>query len=1601
MFKSTSSASGLGSLAWDNIGNGNAGLFKATMAPPPPPPKCHPPPCTNAAASPKPGESIRPAYTMPQEYGGGWVCANPNPPISPIPPGRFESCNYEGTNLALWDRNQSVVLLFSAMAKFDSLMQARINATFELRTGVPASIKSVPAGAKFESLVYVGSNGINAAYRDWGDVLLTVHNRTRSKPDASIVLSHLGFSSTGGYFYSPQGAQGTWPHMTPGKNFEQTMLDVHAYAQREAIPYRSLLLDSWWYGEYSHNGSGMMSWDESSAKGTDDLDPGGRFPHGLKWLHSQLGGVDGMGNFIQHMGHWRGDTIYVNQNPDWDWRVYTRGDVNSLYATAWTNSQSFYDSLFLNATEWGLVTAKHDHVQQQIPTTDAAMDELGYTASVLTAELKALEKVNATMMAGGYTMLGWMNGLTSPAITHARVANDYACWYNASTGVGDGCSRGMNTNYWSFNSGPPALLSWALGMFPYKDSFFSSDARKGPHSCIAGSCLFANWTEPYPYVHALAAALSAGPVAPADLINASNRSLIMMTCREDGLLLKPDRPATSIDSYWMVRAFGNSVPRVNGPRGELWTTETTISGITWMYAFGTMLDETYNLMLDELLVNANNWGERNSKRSSWLATPARFVAYDFIKGANSVHLFSDGRSHRKSNLQEQQTLRFKAGIDYGAASYYVVAPILTNGWAVLGETAKFVPIAKQRISKVDVALNSITVHISGQQGEVVTFAALAPGHTVPSYFSVTVSANGTAQLAILPAVPQNSAPTTKMLPTYQVNVSTAFDPPPQSVEQPASSPTVSVGPEWIIAANLSNEANVFAATNFAEALFDITGGAVRYSILDTKALKTQPPEQPSKFVAFGAAASDSVVAAQLALRNGSLPRQLGPVHSTNHEAYVMQVSINAVVIAGVGDAGAFYGLQTLKQLWNASWTAGGGSCVAYCQLPEMSVSDWPDLALRGAHIHQLGSKALSPVFFEQADKMAAHKMNMFSAMTTEDITSIHLDKSANFLLAMQKYVTDRHMEFVPVLGLGVNLLADSRTAEGIWSKDLPCTVQESSLELASDTPAVLPLANPSFELDDPQWLQAPLSWKTYPGANAGSNSSWQLDAKVARTGKRSMKLLAGAGSSTSASTSARLLSMPVSVEPMRTYQLSMFAKPGVRAQSASTTGFLWAWIVQLDLHGQEISGVSHLPTGAEVSNLIPDADGWSQVTTNFVSDPMAVQFAIYIGKPGNASDDFECWIDDLMLLDLDAAFSNVIRTSITDFVVRPRNSSNTSLVYQEGVDYVVQPALDPVTVMPNFRATVGYTDLNQNLTARVVALKGGKLNPGDRVVLDYDFQPGSMGFHSYDLWNGTGPHLPWPPATSSYSKTSTSRTAIQKKLMGGSVLRSPKNNFQSDQLSISSDFVEPLYYEIAINTTLSLLQMFAERGNPIKYINLNYDELHSMARDSRSLRSGLSNGQLLSTSINRISKAVKEVHPNVTLLIWDDMLNPFHLHAPGSDQDDLQAQHYGREDGTLDGAMQLVEDTDIVWLNWFYDYPYSNLRINSSLNKSWDLGFRVIGCPNEDFENIQCYASSLLKSTRGLGLGMMDTDWDGKYLGVVRTASVSWHYVPNITLNCG
>lgn len=287
----------------------------------------------------------------------------------------------------------------------------------------------------------------------------------------------------------------------------------------------------------------------------------------------------------------------------------------------------------------------------------------------------------------------------------------------------------------------------------------------------------------------------------------------------------------------------------------------------------------------------------------------------------------------------------------------------------------------------------------------------------------------------------------------------------------------------------------------------------------------------------------------------------------------------------------------------------------------------------------------------------------------------------------------------------------------------------------------------------------------------------------------------------------------------------------------------------------------------------------------------------------------------MAILALDFAFSNHIHTTITDFVLRPVGMArNDSFVFKAGTDYTVTPATVNISRMGRpgeFRSATNHSAIEPTQVSKLRATSSGKLQTGTKLVIDYDFQPGSMGFHTYDLWRGLRGHFPYPPGEQSAVLAISASRSRRARLGVG--LSSPHTDFGSGYQS--GDLFDPLYFDIAIDSAVKLLDFFAKYGRPVEYINLDYDELQTIARDSRTLfTSGMTNGELVASSINKIVAGIRKAgHTKVRPVFWDDMLNPMHLHGRTSDQDNLQAQHYGREDGTLDTAMELVEDKSIIW----------------------------------------------------------------------------------------
>ena len=99
--------------------------------------------------------------------------------------------------------------------------------------------------------------------------------------------------------------------------------------------------------------------------------------------------------------------------------------------------------------------------------------------------------------------------------------------------------------------GESELLAYAVGIAPFKDTFWTTAVQ-------AGSPYGPNRTEPSPALNAAIATLSCGPVLPGDAMGLTNLTLLSRSYRADGLILRPDRPAFSLDASYYHRALPSS-----------------------------------------------------------------------------------------------------------------------------------------------------------------------------------------------------------------------------------------------------------------------------------------------------------------------------------------------------------------------------------------------------------------------------------------------------------------------------------------------------------------------------------------------------------------------------------------------------------------------------------------------------------------------------------------------------------------------------------------------------------------------------------------------------------------------------------------------------------------------------------------------------------------------------------------------------------------------------------------------------------------------------------------------------------------------------------
>jgi hypothetical protein len=545
------------------------------------------------------------------------------------------------------DQLQTIVL--SPLNHFANAVQLKAEKFGDdLACGLHGLIDTLPEGFNQEYILYAGL-GVNQTVFDWGTQLLKLGGKSRTAQDSDRAANYLGYWTNNGAFY--------YYNTEPGKNYETTMLDVVQHLKSERIPVGYLQLDSWWYRKGKDEGDAL--WEPRA-----DV-----FPSGMKALHERSGLP-----LSTHNRYWSAENSYRDK---YKFVCDKDGAVPDSY--------DFWMHIMSWARDNGIIVYEQDWLNVAYERVKALETDVLFSERYLSHMNQAAIACGLHIMYCMPLPSHYLISTANSAVTQIRASTDYC----------------PGTDQWKL--GENAMLCWALGLAPFKDVFWSTEVQEG------STYNNGKVTEPNFELQALVSALSRGTVGPGDKIGHMNRELLLRTCRADGLLLKPDKPATPIE-----RCF-----KPDYPKGQIWDTYTRFGKNTWRYLLVAEQESEFEFPAQDLGIQAPYVVcEMNVFQSDGSATttssspsPSPTSPRSLIREPRQRRVFQSGD-------------RLKAGATSpprkGAVSvqYFVLAPVAEDGTAFLGTTDKFITVSPQRFESIHDGGKKLTVlGVAGEEVE--------------------------------------------------------------------------------------------------------------------------------------------------------------------------------------------------------------------------------------------------------------------------------------------------------------------------------------------------------------------------------------------------------------------------------------------------------------------------------------------------------------------------------------------------------------------------------------------------------------------------------------------------------------------------------------------------------------------------------------------------------------------------------------------------------------------------------------------------------------------------------------------------------------------
>jgi hypothetical protein len=534
-----------------------------------------------------------------------------------------------------------------------------------IRSGLNPEVQRLPAHFT-HSTILVLDKGIRKTWDEWGDALRALYKRKRPANDCDAMLNSFGYwtDNGGDYYYKYDTTKG----------YAGTLLAVKEHYRQEGIPLGYVQLDSWWYeksnyGMDRHRGAPRKNpllpagpWNLSGGLLEYKADPF-LFPEGLAAFQKKLE--------VPLVTHSR----WMDPGSDYH-KTYKISGFAPI-------DPAYWDHIMGYLRQSGVISYEQDWMNYTYTRDTAMISDINIGNAFTDGMAQAAQKNGINLQYCMALPRYFMQGVKYNNLTTARVSGD----------------RFLPKRWIPFIF--VSQFAYEMGIWPWSDVFKSPETG-----------------------NMIVSVLSAGPVGTGDAIGKEDKANILLACRNDGVLVKPDLPLLPMDQDYLHMARGQKRP-------VLAYTRTQHDKITTGYvlAFSDAMDTAANTAGNVATIAADAADAASVDAASVTGAGAKGATlspadlaltrqFSFRPGdivtAGKIVVYNPQRNTVRL-LTGNETFHDELPEDNYA--YYIVAPVTAAGIAFLGDAGKIAATGKKRIAGIIASGKTLRVNVLFAKGE--------------------------------------------------------------------------------------------------------------------------------------------------------------------------------------------------------------------------------------------------------------------------------------------------------------------------------------------------------------------------------------------------------------------------------------------------------------------------------------------------------------------------------------------------------------------------------------------------------------------------------------------------------------------------------------------------------------------------------------------------------------------------------------------------------------------------------------------------------------------------------------------------------------------